>query len=239
MRKIEGEVMFISGVIGIYKNNLESLDILKERLSDYRSEIEKDDVRLLRVIKLDPILETIGELDFVKGVLIYEKLVTKPKLVVEKDVPVLQHEKVKETFYGRFHAAVDFIIADRLENAKVLFDVVSDAIGSEDFVRNAYIDIERIFKDFSPNTWLGGIEKRQSNVRSGLFYGDKIPEDPELGDVIVTSQKNQIGFIVDYKDARVKVRVTRGGFVQVYSNWSYAEFIEFIRDVLWPYIRKV
>ena len=229
----------ISGIIGIYKDDLGSLDILKEKLSDYKSEIEKDNVMLVRVIRLDPTLERVGELNFVKGVLIYEKLVQKPKLVMKGNVPVLQYEKVKETFFGQFRAAVDFIIADRRENARVLFEVVSGALGSEGFVENAHIDIARIFKDFYPNAWLGGIYERQSNVRSGIFYGDRIPEDPELGNVIITSQKNQVGFIVDYNDTRVKVRVTRDGFIQVFSNWSYAEFIEFIRDVLWPYIRRV
>ena len=60
-----------------------------------------------------------------------------------------------------------------------------------------------------------------------------------MGDAYIRTQhKNQVGFLTEYFGPEIKIRATRDGYLQIYTNLDDKSNIifEFIRDELSQYI---
>ena len=129
------------------------------------------------------------------------------------------------------------ILAERKDARGFVFRVISQALtGSNSCIHPVRMDIERIADDH-PGHLLGSRVDRRANMQNATMFGTNIENDHVIGAEYVRCHKSQVGFVTDYFQAPVKVRVTRDGTITVLTDLSnnIGSYIQYIRQNLLQY----
>jgi hypothetical protein len=93
-----------------------------------------------------------------------------------------------------------------------------------------------MYNDYE-NHWIGSIFDREGNMQKGTFYGTSIEQDDVIGACWETNRKSIIGFETEYfGNEPVKVRVSLDGGVQVHTNITDEQYLQFVLNELTPYM---
>jgi len=214
-----------------------------KKLDNFYYTWREDGTNLKSFIKLDPIdLKLDDGTPLIIGTVYYELITETKRIVSEENLYKVQEKKgVINTHWNRFWLTGNsFIILDKSRGKERIFKIISQALsGSDEIITPVEFNIKAIFDDYSPNIWLGAFKDREGNIHSGTFYGENIVDDAEMGEAYEsTTHKNQVGFITNYFEGVLKVKVTRSGYIAIYANLEETpdQAFQFIRDELTSYI---
>jgi len=103
---------------------------------------------------------------------------------------------------------------------------------TEHSVFDAKIDLYGYSSEFEDvNHWKVGFEERTDSAENGVIHGDKILQDPEIGNLLGKTQKNQIGIEHPMADDIAKVFVTKSGYLELYQpDLTTREFIQYLES---------
>ncbi len=204
----------------------------------------KEGIDLKSFIRLDPLeLKLDDGTPLVIGTIYYE-YITETKRIVKQNETYKVEEKadVINTYWSKFWLTTNsYVIINKSRKKNHIFKILSQALsGTDDLITTVEYNLLDIFDDYSPNIWVGAFKDREGNIHSGTFYGENIVSDPEMGEAYErTKTKNQVGFITNYFDGELKVKVTNSGYICIYTNLEETpdQAFQFIRDELASYIQ--
>ena len=213
-----------------------------EHLDNFSSSWNESGKKLDCFIELSPLeLFLDDKTRLVSGRVYYEYL-RKTRNIVKKDgkFKVIEKEKVIDTIWSDFWLTQkSYIIIEKRKARQKSFELISSALfGNGEDLSPITFDLERLHEDY-PAQWLGGFYDREGHIHSGTLYGEDISHDEEMGVAYKhTRHKNQVGYFSEYFGPEIKIKVTREGFLQIYTNLNdkLANVFEFIRDELAGYI---
>ena len=213
-----------------------------EQLDNFSDSWNEGGKKLDCFIELSPLeLFLDSKTRLVSGRVYYEYL-RKTRNIEKKDgkFKVIEVENVIDARWSDFWLTQkSYIIIEKGLARQKGFELVSSAIfGNDEELEPITFDLERLHEDY-PAQWLGGFYDREGHIHSGTLYGEDISHDAEMGDAYVhTRHKNQIGYFSEYFGPEIKIKVTREGFLQIYTNLhdKLADVFEFVRDELEGYI---
>lgn len=126
----------------------------------------------------------------------------------------------------------DYVVVKNADG-EFAFKLLESALSGE--VEEISLDLAQIVRDH-PGQWMGGFEDRSDNVRNGIYYGDNVEFDGDLGDAFLDSNKSMIGPDIDYGGDTLRLRIGEGWF-QVLRPGSYTreDYLTFFDDYLSQY----
>ena len=153
------------------------------------------------------------------------------------DGVIRQYERPEKiTLYTDFLFVPDSFVAIASSSGTFAFDLIE---------QNASVSVEQIEFDLEGYTeqnpdagpWKVGFYDRIGNAENGVMHGEQLLNDSEIGSVLGTSKKNQVGLEYNHDGHLLKTFVTRSGYVEVYqpSNYSSSDFVGFIESELLPH----
>jgi len=212
------------------------------KIDNFSTKWEKDGHKLSSFISKSPIeLELNDNTKVINGKLFYEYLKDTKRIIKEgRKFKVVVEKNVIDTQWTDFwFTEKSFILIKKGETRKKGFELLSKALtGEEGNITACNFNIKGIFEE-NPYQWMGAFRDREGNIHRGIFYGENIVQDEEMGDAYTrTIHKNQVGFMTNYFGAENKVRITRKGFIQIHSlsEEDIDKVFQFIRDELSAYI---
>lgn len=213
-----------------------------ENLKNFSYSWSEDSRNLDSFIIINPVEYYLDhDIRIINGELYYEYL-RKTKNIIKEGgkFKVVKEKEVIDTGWTDFWlTSRSFIIIKKRQARSKAFDIISIAIsGHSGIIIPVEFNIDEIFQDYS-NQWLGGFRDREGHIHSAQFYGEDIINDDEMGNAYVRTQhKNQVGFLTDYFGTEIKVRITREGYLQIFTNLddNPDQVFEFIRTELNQYI---
>ena len=226
------------------------IDNIEEKLNGFQySRLEKileKEKSLISAIQLSPRrYELSDDVHILSGMVIDEYIVRNShiikkdengKWIIKKDKPFV------DTRWTEFWITTKSIILVERKNARgFAFRVISKALTmSEEYIHPVIMDIERIANDH-PGHWLGSITDRRGNMQNATMFGTNLEGDTVIGDEYIRCHKAQVGFITDFFEAPVKIKVTRDGTIVIMKNLTndIGAFIQYIRQNLLQYATPI
>lgn len=188
-----------------------------------------------------PRFELLGGIRVLSGFVI-DEYVVRNAYHIEQDLEgnwvIKETEPFVDTRWAEFWLTTESIIlVERKDAREFVFRVISQALrNSDNHIHSVQMDVERIANDH-PGHWLGSIVDRSGNMQNATMFGSDIENDNVIGAEYVKCHKAQVGFVTDYFEAPVKVRVTADGTIVVMKNLSdnMGIYIQYIRQNLLRY----
>ena len=143
----------------------------------------------------------------------------------------------KVTLYTDFLYVPDSFIMVSSGSGTFVFNLVDSKFSiSIDMVEFDLDDYVEQHPDADP--WKIGFYDRIGNAENGVVHGEQLLKDSNVGDVLGTSKKNQVGLEYNFEGYFVKTFVVQSGYVDVYqpSNFETSEFVNFVETELLPHV---
>ena len=209
------------------------IDDQQSNISGLEDVTESDDAERRQYINVTDELTING--NTVKTGLAVKEYFTEVERVDVNDDIEIGTEELKRKMWTRYWISQnDYVVVQNADGAFAL-DLVETAINGE--VNRATIDIPQIIDDY-PGQWMGAFDNRDDNVRSGLYFGDDIEDDQDLGEAFMQSDKNQIGPLMGHQGQELKLRVGTDWFqVLRPGDFTRREYLEFYEDIISQYVR--
>ena len=137
----------------------------------------------------------------------------------------------KFTRYTEFVFVSNSFISVESSSGEFLFDLLNNQLGID--VNRVDINLDKLASDHEDAlTWKVGFNDRGSNAENGIVHGDDVFQDPEVGDVLGASNKNQLGLEYEYRSDIIKVFLTESSYIEVYqpSNYDTKDFVQFVEN---------
>lgn len=96
------------------------------------------------------------------------------------------------------------------------------------------LDTARMYRDHRGH-WIRAFDERQGRVDRGIVYGESVEQDSIFGPELERTNCKSVGWITDFFDESVKIRVSPKGSVIIWADISPEIFIRFIRLEILPY----
>jgi hypothetical protein len=142
----------------------------------------------------------------------------------------------KVTLYTDFLYVPDSFITVSSGSGIFAFNLIDSKFSiSIDMVEFDLDDYVEQHPDADP--WKIGFYDRIGNAENGVVHGEQLLKDSNVGDVLGTSKKNQVGLEYNFEGHLVKTFVVQSGYVDVYqpSNFETSEFVNFVETELLPH----
>jgi len=155
---------------------------------------------------------------------------------VDDDGTITTNADYQKTFvYTEFLAVPgEFIIIDGTDG-EFLFDELTAR--TDGFVSRATVDLDS-YAESRPNAdpWECGFSGASGNIDAGTVYGEDVTDDLNMGDVLESSDKNQLGLEFEYEGRDIKMEVSESGFVRILEpSMQQGTFVEFVKDEIQPH----
>lgn len=219
---------FTSGIISLVSGDFGSVE------DDYLSEQAGDDDLECYIDIQQEHTDLSGSVIFQEGLIAAKRFMVRENIDIENGSIDIYEERSADWDWSNIWIVPGEFILVSQALGNFPFNKLSESLGLT--VRQAQFDLTRIVQDH-PGHWMGGFQDREERVRAGTLWGDEIERDIDMGEAFVSSDKNQIGPIIEYDGQDIKARVTEDGFVQIVSPGSYErqKFLSFIGEVLLEY----
>lgn len=231
---------FFGGYLGNFNFNMRGN---WEILDEHNGTWEENDHTLTYFIQLDPIEFNLDDgTQLRQGNIFHEYLKETRRIIREGNrFRIREPEEIIDTHWSKFWIAdIGYIIVNKPYSQKKAFETISQAMTGEiGNIEKINFNMDAVFHNYHTSQWVGGFQDREGNIQRGSFWGENIAEDDEMGEAYRrTRHKNQVGFITDYFEAGVKVKLTTAGYIQIWTDLSENpdSVFEFIRDDLAQYI---
>lgn len=222
-----------SGIIGKINGDFGTLDSFEETIQDRGFDVTTClDVRH-------------GHMDLMNGVIgrsgrVLEQEVTEVEDIQVVDGTIEIGSKLDTvSSFTEFLVVPDsgFLLVENKEG-EFAFDILAEVSNTE--IVSAEIDLDEYASVRSrANPWKCGFYRDSGNAENGIVHGQNVLDDPEMGNVLTQSNKNQLGLEFNYKGMNLKMEATSSGYVRAHrpTNFTSENFLQFIRDDLVNHIR--
>ena len=142
----------------------------------------------------------------------------------------------KVTLYTDFLYVPDSFIAVSSGSGTFAFNLIDSKMSiSIDMIKFDLDNYVEQHPDADP--WKIGFYDRIGNAENGVVHGEQLLKDSNVGDVLGTSKKNQVGLEYNFEGYLVKTFVVQSGYIDVYqpSNFETFEFVNLIETELLPH----
>jgi len=219
-----------SGVLGLIDGTGNSIDSFEETT-------ESGDDSLTACIEvLQTQTNAVKGNDLQFGRAAIETHTTKDSTSIVNGSITVSEETTIETLYSEFiHVPGQFLVVDNSAGSFV-YDLLSNQLPGVDIQRGT-IDLNRYLNNVSDWTpWKVGFYGNVGNAEKGTVYGENVLNGGEMGPVLDSCQKNQLGLTLSDGSQEIKCMMTESGYVEIYqpSNFENAEFAEFIAEHILP-----
>lgn len=221
-----------SGIVGFVHGDF-------GRIEDETTAIEDGGTTLLRRIEVDETLTLESGREVQIGSVAKDEKVRRQKTQITDEGIVREETNEIETDYAPFAAIPGEVIILGTGAGTFGFDLIGRQV--EALIERADIDLDRFVADYEDGSfWQYGFYNTGLNAENGVFYGAELDEDNTAQTFINSASANQIGLDILYGDKPVKLTMAESGYVEVYqpSDWETPEYVEFIADVVLPYVRS-
>jgi len=224
----------ISGLVGSVKGDSNRIDT-----SEFPKVRNESGIELRSTISVEQETENLDGTPIIMGTAaeqvqneIFRKTIDSEGKITEKtpDVEVETHTTEFALVPG------EFVIIESSQG-EFAFDMISRATGTS--VSPMTFDLDGLARNLrdTANFWMGGFYDHRGSADAGVTYGDQVFDDSEIGSAVWEAKKNQLGIDFEYNSDDIKLRITEGGFVQIFQPGEYDKFslIRFIDEVLSKY----
>ncbi|WP_373190218.1 hypothetical protein [Halolamina sp.] len=220
-----------SGVIGIATGDLTTVDSFSE-------EIEKGDDSLASCVEIvSEIRSADGELLGQFGRAAMDQYVDTNSVEINGNSIRTGEKSEIRTQYTEFLLSVDgFVI---VKNSGGIFAL--DLIGKHENVsiERAEVNLNSFISGHSGFTpWKVGFYGKSGNADNGVVHGNEIWDDPELGPLLESQRKNQLGIDIEWRGYEIKMMLTESGYLNIYQPGDFGNtgFMRLVRDEIVPHI---
>lgn len=221
-----------SGIIGFAHGDF-------GKIKDETTVIEDGETELLRRIEVDETLTLESGREVQIGSVAKEERVKRQKTQITDEGIVRAETSEIETDYAPFAAIPGEIVLLGTGAGTFGFDLIGRQV--EALIERGEIDLDKFVSDYEDGSfWQYGFYNTGLNAETGVFYGSEVSKDNSAQTFINSASANQIGLDILYGDKPVKLTMTESGYIEVYqpSDWETAEYVDFVADVVLPYIRS-
>lgn len=223
-----------SGLIGRVHGNFSSIDtsghpkVRKERGNELRSTINIDEET--ENVSGTPI--TTGRVAEQTQSEIESPSIDEQGRIVEGQ-PSLRQETISTQFAS---VPGEFVVIESSKH-QFAFDLIGREVGA--VIEPIQLNLDALASDYQDEAefWMGGFYDHGSNAANGVTYGDNVFADPEIGEAVWGARKNQLGMDFEYNSNPVKMRITEGGYLDIYqpSEYGTLSFVRLINDIILQY----
>lgn len=219
------------GVLGLVKGNSKQIDSF-ENTKEIAGESFSACAEVLRTHS-----NVIKGSDLQVGRAAIQKPSTKDSIKINDGSISVSESKITDTIYTDFVYVPGEFAAVNSGSGTFAFDLLTNNIpGCE--IERAEINLNQYLKE-SPDVtpWQVGFYGNFGDAEKGTVYGDNLLHDEEIGAVIESSNKNQLGLTLTDGGKDIKFKMTESGYVEVYqpSNYEEEEFSTFLIENIIPY----
>lgn len=165
-----------------------------------------------------------------------EQIENKEQLKITEDGSISVSETLeKEVTYTEFIFVPDSFLAVDSTTGEFLNPLLNRHTQHTSFP--AKINLDSVLKNSGePNVWKVGFEDRGEEAENGVVHGVNLLNDPEFGDLLGVSSKNQLGLELQINDDMANVFVAKSGYVEIYQpeHFDTEEFIQYVEEYIIP-----
>lgn len=221
-----------SGIIGFVHGDF-------GKIRDETTVIEDGTTELLRRIEVTETLTLESGREVQIGSVAKEEKIKRQKTQITDRGIVRQETSEIETDYAPFAAIPGQVVILGTGAGTFGFDLIGRQV--EALIERAEIDLDDFVADYEDESiWQYGFYNTGLNAETGVFYGTEVGNDNTAQTFMNSASANQIGLDILYGDKPVKLTMAESGYVEVYQpgDWGTPEYVEFVADVVLPYIRS-
>lgn len=216
------------GIIAVARDDFDTID-------GFNTSYEERDFELNECVDVTNQSNVNGEIEYQIGRALIED-------TQKVSVPYVEDGEIKsEKQWQKVVNTTDFIIAPGSfvivtdTSGKFFFDIMED-ITDTSFSRPT-IDLDSYAQTRSGgNPWMYGFDNAGGNAEKGVVYGENVVEDPDMGEVLERSDKNQLGLQFSYSGNRVKMSISANGYVRIIEPGASDGFLKnFVQDEFEPF----
>lgn len=219
-----------SGIIGFVHGNFGSIE-------DETTVMEDGEAELLRRIEVDETMTLESGREIQIGSVAKENNIKRQKTQITDEGIVRQDISEIETDVASFAVIPGEVVILGTGSGTFGFDLIGRQ--AEALIERAHIDLDDFVGDYEDGSfWQYGFYNTGLNAENGVFYGTDVSEDSTAQTFINSASANQIGMDILYGDKPIKFTMAESGYVEVYQpeDWETPEYVEFVADVVLPYI---
>ncbi|EMA20014.1 hypothetical protein [Haloarcula argentinensis] len=165
-----------------------------------------------------------------------EQIESKEKLEITEDGSISVGETLeKQVAYTEFIFVPDSFLAVDSSAGEFLDPLLNRHTQHTSFP--AKINLDSVLKNSGePNVWKIGFEDRGEEAENGVVHGVNLLNDPEFGDLLGVSSKNQLGLELQINDDMANVFVAKSGYVEIYQpeHFDTKEYIQYVEEYILP-----
>lgn len=210
-----------AGVVGLVSGS-------PERLGSFEETVTQDGFDLTRCVEVDRVFSLPDGTHATSGRAAVERVKQVEEVDIEDGHIEPYREPQKITTYTEFLMVPgEFVVVDSSDGA-FAFDLVQDETGGA--IERTGLDTAAFRAAHDGDLWKLGYADPDGGT--GVVYGD--PDGSGVSESAVPrgATTTQVGLTHDYRDDRVKMTLTRSGYVAVYrpGEWDGKEFLQYLQD---------
>lgn len=224
-----------SGVIG----HVEGTSGKIEPFSDAR---EEGDIELRRQLELRSKLPGPRGNEAYSGRAAIERTTDREQVQFFGEEIIVNTQKEKIQLYTDFLLIPDSFMVVESGRGEFAFNLIEEQTNLT--IERVEIDLYKLYdycSQYQPEPWQVGFFGKEGRAKKGVVYGEGVLSDPDLGEILEASKKNQLGleFEVD-NGTKIKFTVTKSGYLDVYQpdNYDEIDFMNFIEEFIIPNLSK-
>lgn len=108
-------------------------------------------------------------------------------------------------------------------------------------VEEQEIDLRHLVDDLDVDQWGIGFAGRgvAEGGRKGALYGDRVEDDPDLGEQLQRTPLSDVGFEHRYGPEALKAYLAQSGYVAAYGDeWTSTDFVPWLIEIVKPHLRN-
>lgn len=222
-------------IYGTLINIPETISI--NRLIRSKWEREEKAYQLRSVIQMEPESRQIDERSGVSTLAIHQYLDKRNELrQADNGDYYLYSEEEISLKWAKVIVTPTFAIVDKLHNINFVHDIIKNSHKlPKSTMPQVYIDTKKLAND-NPEQWIRGFSERDGHIDRGIVYGNGVEKDLVFGNELTRSKNKSVGWTTKFFGSPTKVKVTKGGSVNVLSDPSIESFLKFIKERILPYL---
>lgn len=103
------------------------------------------------------------------------------------------------------------------------------------------IDLRQLVDKLDVDQWGVGFAGRgvAEGGRKGALYGDRVEDDPDLGEQLKRTPLSDVGFEHRYGPESLKAYLAQSGYVAAYGDeWTSTDFIPWLIEIVAPHLKN-
>lgn len=223
-----------SGKLALLNSEVENLE---DEVFEYTLPEKSPFDSVISSVRVDEVLSLNRGVKCIVGRAAQEDVERTESEEIESDGQISENKTAQKiTRTTQFLLVPDVFLLVGSSSGEFLFPLLNEETNHSAYP--AEISVDGFASDHdSAEYWKVGFTGRGDGAENGVVHGDTVFSDSEIGDVVGSADKNQLGVNFEYNGELLKLFVTESGYIDLYGTQESAEFAEFMMDVIMPYTR--